>query len=152
MRKDYSQLVDEIGPQAAHREQVKKLLKKHKSVSVVAAILGVTQPRLSEMLHRPAMRAWWLATKEKWRKDNAAARKRKWRKEARERYRRNGAERVLAERPLPSQWTPEDVGRLVDSGLISQVYGIALNSARASGRAKDFDCYPLGIIPPEWQT
>lgn len=80
----------------ADAAKVVAALEATQSVSLAAAMLGVTVQRLSKWLHRQKRAAWWEAQKNAWRTE--ARRMRQWRKRERA-ARRDG-------RPIKHQKNP----------------------------------------------
>lgn len=115
--------------------RLKRLLERHKSVVVVAAILDVHAYALSHRLNRPRLKEWWTKTKSKWKKERHAAKVRRWRHKHAPRLLARQVLRVLDERPRPSTWTPTDVQLFLRAGALTREQAIQLAQARLDAHA-----------------
>lgn len=59
-------------------EDVKRVLEETRSVTVAATLLCVSQPYLSRYLNRKHRKAWWEATKKRWRLETRRERARRY--------------------------------------------------------------------------
>lgn len=128
-----------LGARKALQERIKRLLLKHRRLTVVAELLGMDYWALARRTRKGgSLYSWWLPVKRKQQRERKAAHMRR----ARARWRREAdllrAHEVLTSKPTGS-WTPSDYALFTRLEWLDQDTAIKLQQAQSTGQ----DMYTL---------